>query len=114
MSMTSQNAQPKTPAPEWLRALNATFTAWNSFVVGCSLFLVACLFAPSLNGLTGTLASMLLVSMLIVAVLVAIATTRWQVRRMKLSSKQSHILLLVALLMLSCLTLPAPMAFVIS
>ena len=62
--MTAPDLETKSLAPEWLRAANATLTAWTSFITTLAVFLVVIWLFPSSRGLAGTRALLLLVLML--------------------------------------------------
>ncbi|MFN4896895.1 MAG: hypothetical protein ACK5GN_15275 [Pseudomonadota bacterium] len=111
--MTAPDLETKSLAPEWLRAANATLTAWTSFITTLAVFLVVIWLFPSSHGLAGTPALLLLVLMLSAGVLIAAVATRWQIRRMKLSSMRPHLWLFLALVVVACLTLPSPFVFMI-
>jgi hypothetical protein len=111
--MTAPDLEMKSLPPEWLRAANATLTAWISFITTLAVLFVVIWLFPSSHGLAGTAAILLLVLMLGVGVLTAAVATRWQVRRMKFSSTRAHLWLFVALLVMACLTLPSPFVFMI-
>ncbi len=105
------NIQTGRPAPEWLRAVNATLTAWNTFIATCAGFIMLLWLFPSSHDLGGPVAVLLLLVMLAGGALVATVVTKWQVRSMKLSSTGVHIGLLVALVAVTGLALPSLFIF---
>jgi hypothetical protein len=110
--MSDETMRVKRSAPEWLRALNATLTAWNSFMLGCASILLGLWHLPAFQGLGGTAGLLAILGTVVFGVLAAVIVTKWLVRLMKSNSTVHHAVLLVVLVLAALLTLPQPFLYV--